>query len=100
MSTYIIISSIFVVALFVIKGLESVRKGVSQSLSAAQADKLKKSTSVVRVYRFDKMYDHESFFYRTEREIMISSLPDDLIESELANLREQYKAYLESNGIK
>lgn len=46
------------------------------------------------------MYDHESFFYRTEREIMISSLPDDLIESELANLREQYKAYLESNGIK
>ena len=50
MSTYFILSSIFVVALFVIKGLESVRKGVSQSLSAAQADKLKKSTSVVRVY--------------------------------------------------
>ena len=26
---------------------------------------------------------------------MISSLPDELIMSELANLREQYKAYLE-----
>lgn len=71
MSTYFILSSIFIVALFVIKGLESVRKGVSLSLSAALADKLKKSTSVVRVYRFDKMYDSESFFYRTEREIMI-----------------------------
>jgi hypothetical protein len=42
------------------------------------------------------MYDPQSYFYRLEREIMISTLPDDLINSELANLREQYNAYLEA----
>jgi hypothetical protein len=44
------------------------------------------------------MYDPQSYFYRLEREIMISSLPNDLIKSELANLREQYKAYLETTN--
>lgn len=42
--------------------------------------------------------DPQSFFYRKEREIMMSSLPDDLIKSELTNLREQYKAYLKSSN--
>ena len=59
----------------------------------------KKSTSIVRLYRFDKMYDPQSYFYRLEREIMFSSLPDDLIKSELTNLREQYNAYLETTSL-
>jgi hypothetical protein len=96
MGTYFILSSIFVISLCVIKGLGDARKKVRKSLYSSQAEKLKKTTSIVRVYRFDRMYDPKSFFYRREREILISSLPDDLIKSELAILREQYKAYLDS----
>ena len=98
METFFIISSIFIFALCIIKGLESIRKSVSKSLNSTQADKTKKSTSIVRLYQFDKMYDPQSYFYRLEREIMISTLPNDLINSELANLREQYNAYLESTN--
>ena len=55
-----------------------------------------KPTSMIRLYKFDKTYDPQSFFYRKEREIMVSSLPDNLIKNELKNLREQYKAFLDS----
>lgn len=80
--------------MFIIKGLESIRNKAYKSLNSTRV--VKKSTSIVRLYRFDKMYDPQSYFYRLEREIMISTLPDDLINSELANLREQYNAYLEA----
>ena len=98
METFFIISSIFVFALCIIKGLGSIRKSVSKPLNWTQADKPPKSTPIVRIYKFDNMYDPQSYFYRLEREIMISSLPNDLIKSELANLREQYKAYLETTN--
>lgn len=99
METFFIISSIFVFALCIIKGLGSIRKSVvSKSLNSTQADKPTKSTPIVRIYKFDNMYDPQSYFYRLEREIMISSLPNDLIKSELANLREQYKVYLETTN--
>lgn len=98
METFFIISSIFVFALCIIKGLGSIRKSVSKPLNSTQADKPQKTTPIVRIYKFDNMYDPQSYFYRLEREIMISSLPKKLIKSELANLREQYKAYLESTN--
>jgi hypothetical protein len=94
METFFILSSIFIFSLFIIKGLESIRNKAYKSLNSTRV--VKKSTSIVRLYRFDKMYDPQSYFYRLEREIMISTLPDDLINSELANLREQYNAYLEA----
>ena len=96
METFFILSSIFIFSLFIIKGLESIRNKAYKSLNSTRV--VKKSTSIVRLYRFDKMYDPQSYFYRLEREIMISTLPDDLINSELANLREQYNAYLEAKG--
>lgn len=94
METFFILSSTFIFSLFIIKGLESIRNKAYKSLNSTRV--VKKSTSIVRLYRFDKMYDPQSYFYRLEREIMISTLPDDLINSELANLREQYNAYLEA----
>lgn len=94
METFFILSSIFIFSLFIIKGLENIRNRACKSLNSTRVDK--KSTSIVRLYQFDKMYDPQSYFYRLEREIMISTLPDDLINSELANLREQYNAYLET----
>lgn len=94
METFFILSSIFIFSLFIIKGLENIRNSACKSLNSTRVDK--KSTSIVRLYQFDKMYDPQSYFYRLEREIMISTLPDDLINSELANLREQYNAYLEA----
>lgn len=98
METFFIISSIFVFALCIIKGLGSICKSVSKPLNSTQADNPQKSTPIVRIYKFDNMYDPQSYFYRLEREIMISSLPNNLIKSELANLREQYKAYLETTN--
>ena len=98
METFFIIPSIFVFALCIIKGLGSIRKSVSKPLTSTQADKPPKTTPIVRIYKFDNMYDPQSYFYRLEREIMISSLPNNLIKSELANLREQYKAYLETTN--
>lgn len=94
METFFILSSIFIFFFSIIKGLESIRNKAYKSLNSTRV--VKKSTSIVRLYRFDKMYDPQSYFYRLEREIMISTLPDDLINSELANLREQYNAYLEA----
>lgn len=80
METFFIISSIFVFALCIIKGLGSIRKSVvSKSLNSTQADKPTKSTPIVRIYKFDNMYDPQSYFYRLECEIMISSLPNNLI---------------------
>ncbi len=94
METFFILSSIFIFFFSIIKGLESIRNKAYKSLNSTRV--VKKPTSIVRLYRFDKMYDPQSYFYRLEREIMISTLPDDLINSELANLREQYNAYLEA----
>ena len=84
--------------LYVGKGFSTLRKRTIKSLDLYNVTEQCKSTSLIRVYRFDKTYDPQSFFYRKEREIMMSSLPDDLIKSEIVNLREQYKAYLETTN--
>lgn len=80
------------------KGFSTLRKRTIKSLDSYNVTEPDKSTSLIRGYRFDKTYEPQSFFYRKEQEIMMSSLPDDLIKSELSNLREQYKAYLETTN--
>ena len=54
METFFILSSIFIFSLFIIKGLESIRNKAYKSLNSTRV--VKKSTSIVRLYRFDKMY--------------------------------------------
>lgn len=98
MDTLFLFWALVIFAIFIGKALSSLFKSTKKTLGSYKADDIEGATSLIRLYQFDKTYDPQSFFYRKEREIRISSLPDELIMSELANLREQYKAYLESTN--
>lgn len=96
MDTLFIFWVLIIFAICIGKGFGSLSKSKRKTLGSFNVDESDKPTSMIRLYKFDKTYDPQSFFYRKEREIMLSSLPDDLIRSELDNLREQYKAFLDS----
>lgn len=96
MDTLFIFWALIIFAICIGKGFGSLSKSKRKTLGSFNVDESDKPTSMIRLYNFDKTYDPQSFFYRKEREIMLSSLPDDLIRSELDNLREQYKAFLDS----
>lgn len=96
MDTLFIFWALIIFAICIGKGFGSLSKSKRKTLGSFNVDESDKTTSMIRLYKFDKTYDPQSFFYRKEREIMLSSLPDDLIRSELDNLREQYKAFLDS----
>lgn len=96
MDTLFIFWALIIFAICIGKGFRSLSKSKRKTLGSFNVDESDKPTSMIRLYKFDKTYDPQSFFYRKEREIMLSSLPDDLLRSELDNLREQYKAFLDS----
>ena len=96
MDTLFIFWALIIFAICIGKGFGSLSKSKRKTLGSFNVDESDKPTSMIRLYKFDKTYDPQSFFYREEREIMLSSLPDDLLRSELDNLREQYKAFLDS----
>lgn len=96
MDTLFIFWALIIFAICIGKGFGSLSKSKRKTLGSFNVDESDKPTSMIRLYKFDKTYDPQSFFYRKEREIMLSSLSDDLLRSELDNLREQYKAFLDS----
>ena len=96
MDTLFIFWALIIFAICIGKGFGSLSKSKRKTLGSFNVDESDKPASMIRLYKFDKTYDPQSFFYRKEREIMLSSLPDDLLRSELDNLREQYKAFLDS----
>lgn len=96
MDTLFIFWALIIFAICIGKGFGSLSKSKRKTLGSFNVDESDKPTSMIRLYKFDKTYDPQSFFYRKEREIMLSSLPDDLLRSELDNLREQYKDFLDS----
>ena len=96
MDSLFLLWALVVFAIFIGKAFSSPSKSTKKTLGSYMSDDIEGVSSLIRLYQFDKTYDPQSFFYRKEREIMISSLPDKLIRSELENLREQYKAYIES----
>lgn len=98
MDSLFLLWALVVFAIFIGKAFSSPSKSTKKASGSYKTNDIEGATSLIRLYQFDKTYDPQSFFYIKEREIMISSLPDELIMSELANLREQYKAYLESTN--
>lgn len=97
METIFILWALLFFVICIGKGFSTLRKRMIKSLDSFTVSDQDKPTSLIRVYRFDMTYDPQSFFYRIEREIMMSPLPNDLIKLELSNLREQYAAYLKSS---
>lgn len=96
MDTLFIFWALIIFAICISKGFGTLAKSKRKTLGSFKVNDSDKPTSMIRLYKFDKTYDPQSFFYRKEREIMVSSLPDNLIRNELKNLREQYKAFLDS----